>query len=76
MAEDLDRLTPRSRRRLGFGVPQLAKPWYDQVGSYELIFSAFGRDYTQKDTIDIEDVLLHLVPRLDQQCVQSAMVEY
>ena len=33
------------------------QPWYDQAGSYELLFSAFGSDYTQKDTIDIEDVL-------------------
>ncbi|NLH17778.1 MAG: LamG domain-containing protein [Phycisphaerae bacterium] len=54
------------------------RPWYDQGGSYELLFSALGSDYTQKLAINVEDVLLKSWYQdwLDSNGVQSAMVEY
>lgn len=54
------------------------RPWYDQAGNYELLFSAVGSDFTQKVTINVEDVLLKAWYQdwLASNGVQSAMVEY
>lgn len=54
------------------------RPWYDQAGSYELLFSAVGNDYIQRVTIDVEDVLLKTWYQnwLESTPAQEAMVEY
>jgi hypothetical protein len=56
----------------------LWRPWYDQAGTYEIIIIDADSDYTQKITINIEDVPLKSWYQdwLDDSIVQSAMVEY
>jgi parallel beta-helix repeat protein len=54
------------------------RPWYDQAGSYELLFSAVGSDYTEKVTLDVEDVLLKTWYQewINDPDTKTAMVEY
>lgn len=54
------------------------RPWYDQAGSYEMLFSAVTGGYTQKVTIDVEDVLLKTWYQdwINSAPVQTTMVDY
>ncbi len=54
------------------------RPWYDQAGIYEILFSAVDSTYTQSVTINVEDVLLKTWYQewINSSNTQAAMVEY
>jgi len=56
----------------------LWRPWYDQAGTYEILIIDINSDYTQKITINVDNVPLKRWYQdwLDDPGVQSALIEY